>query len=159
MSAARLFDGTEDTLEEIYLSHNMLGDNLNPVFSTDEFRNLKYLRVLDLSYNGLAGISEGLITGCDELKVGASMQQLDPANILFRIYNIFMRLARDTCGYLAITTRYYCTAHGWEILTRTDSTEGDESRDCVVNLQCPDPNCTASLYKDKRITRQLAACS
>ena len=72
MSAVRLFDGTEDTLEEIYLSHNMLGDNLNPVFSTDEFRNLKYLRVLDLSYNGLAGISEGLITGCDELKVGAS---------------------------------------------------------------------------------------
>ena len=95
MSAVRLFDGTEDTLEEIYLSHNMLGDNLNPVFSTDEFRNLKYLRVLDLSYNGLAGISEGLITGCDELKVGASMQQLDPANILFRIYNIFMRLARE----------------------------------------------------------------
>merc|ERR1719232_1830765 len=66
--AERLFDGMEDTLEEIYLSHNMLGDNLNPVFSTDEFKNLKDLRVLDLSYNGLSGISENLIDGCDELK-------------------------------------------------------------------------------------------
>ena len=59
----------EDTLEEIYLSHNMLGDNLNPQFSTDEFRYLKFLRVLDLSFNGLSGISEGLLEGCDELKV------------------------------------------------------------------------------------------
>ena len=67
--AERLFDGMEDTLEEIYLSHNMLGDNLNPVFSTGEFKHLKYLRVLDLSFNGLSGISEGLIDGCDELKV------------------------------------------------------------------------------------------
>ena len=67
--AERLFDGMEDTLEEIYLSHNMLGDNLNPVFSTDEFRYLQYLRVLDLSYNGLSGISEGLLKGCDGLKV------------------------------------------------------------------------------------------
>merc|ERR1719270_3088567 len=66
--AERLFDGMEDTLEEIYLSHIMLGDNLNPVFSTDEFKNLKDLRVLDLSYNGLSGISENLIDGCDELK-------------------------------------------------------------------------------------------
>ena len=67
--AERLFDGMEDTLEEIYLSHNMLGDNLNPVFSTGELKHLKYLRVLDLSFNGLSGISEGLIDGCDELKV------------------------------------------------------------------------------------------
>ena len=72
MSAARLFDGTEDTLEEIYLSHNMLGDNLNPVFSTDEFKNLKFLRSLDLSFNGLSGISEDLIDGCEQLKVSWS---------------------------------------------------------------------------------------
>ena len=71
--AERLFDGMEDTLEEIYLSHNMLGDNLNPVFSTDEFKNLKDLRVLDLSYNGLSGISENLIDGCDELKVSENV--------------------------------------------------------------------------------------
>ena len=67
--AERLFDGMEDTLEEIYISHNMLGDNLNPVFSTDEFKNLKFLRSLDLSYNGLSGISEDLIDGCEQLKV------------------------------------------------------------------------------------------
>ena len=67
--AERLFDGMEDTLEEIHLSHNKLGDNLNPVFSTGEFKHLKFLRVLDLSFNGLSGISEGLIDGCDELKV------------------------------------------------------------------------------------------
>ena len=30
----RLFDGMEDTLEEIYLSHNLLGDNLSPIFSS-----------------------------------------------------------------------------------------------------------------------------
>ena len=65
----RLFDGMEDTLEEIYLSNNKLGDNLSPVFSTGEFQNLKFLRVLDLSYNGIRGISENLIKGCTELKV------------------------------------------------------------------------------------------
>ena len=82
--AERLFDGMEDTLEEIYLSNNMLGDNLNPVFSTDEFRNLKYLRILDLSYNHLSGISEGLIEGCDELKVRNSFQKL--AHMIHSIY-------------------------------------------------------------------------
>jgi len=66
--AERLFDGMEDTLEEIYLSHNLLGDNLSPLFSTGEFQNLKFLRVLDLSYNRLIGISENLIKGCENLK-------------------------------------------------------------------------------------------
>ena len=89
--------GMEDTLEEIFLSHNLLGDNLSPVFSTrfdtktcfirfpltqnsfssllcnvhlpSEFQNLKFLRVLDLSHNGLTGIAENLIKGCEGLKV------------------------------------------------------------------------------------------
>ena len=65
-----LFAGLEDTLEEIYLSHNLLGDNLSPVFSTSEFQNLQFLRVLDLSYNGLTGIAKNLIKGCENLKVG-----------------------------------------------------------------------------------------
>ena len=59
----RLFDGTE---EEINFSHNKLGDNLNPVFSMDEFRNLKSLHVLDLNYSGLSCICS--LTGCEELK-------------------------------------------------------------------------------------------
>ena len=67
--AEKLFEKMEDTLEEVYLSHNLLGDNLNTVFSTDEFHDLKFLRVLDLSYNGISGISENLIKGCEQLKV------------------------------------------------------------------------------------------
>jgi len=66
--AEKLFEKMEDTLEEIYLSHNLLGDNLNTVFSTDEFHDLKFLRVLDLSYNGISGISVNLIKGCEQLK-------------------------------------------------------------------------------------------
>jgi len=65
----RLFDGVEDTIEVIILGNNLLGDNLNPVFSSGEFQNLKFLRQLDLSYNHFIGIEEGLLDGCVELKV------------------------------------------------------------------------------------------
>ena len=65
----RLFDGIEDTIEVIKLGDNLLGDNLDPVFTTGEFRNLKFLRQLDLSYNKLSVIEEGLLDGCEELKV------------------------------------------------------------------------------------------
>ena len=65
----RLFDGVEDTIEVILLGNNLLGDNLNPVFSSGEFQNLKFLRQLDLSYNHFIGIEEGLLDGCTELKV------------------------------------------------------------------------------------------
>lgn len=65
----RLFDGVEDTIEVIKLGHNLLGDNLDPVFTTGEFKNLKFLRQLDLSYNKLSVIEEGLLDGCDSLKV------------------------------------------------------------------------------------------
>lgn len=65
----RLFDGVEDSLEVIRLGHNLLGDNLDPMFSTGEFRNLKFLRQLDLSYNMLNAIEEGLLDGCTQLKV------------------------------------------------------------------------------------------
>ena len=80
--AERLFDGLEDTLEEIYLSHNMLGDNLNTVLSTDEFKNLAFLRSLDLSYNGISGISEDLIDGCEQLKVSLSFYCHQPSLLL-----------------------------------------------------------------------------
>ena len=99
--AERLFDGMEDTLEEIYISHNMLGDNLNPVFSTDEFKNLKFLRSLDLSYNGLSGISEDLIDGCEQLKVSLSSISLHSALIY---------LARLSTEAHLCTENYFCTA-------------------------------------------------
>ena len=79
----------EDTLEEIYLSHNMLGDNLNPQFSTDEFRYLKFLRVLDLSFNGLSGISEGLLEGCDELKVSFFLKYFTVLPNIFIVSQLF----------------------------------------------------------------------
>ena len=66
----RLFDGVEDTLEVIKLGDNLLGDNLDPVFTSGEFKNLKFLRQLDLSYNKLRVIEEGLLDGCTQLKVG-----------------------------------------------------------------------------------------
>jgi len=64
----RLFDGVEDTLEEINLSYNRLGDNTQPIFSSSEFQHLKQLRLLDLSYNGLKRIADNIIKGCDQLK-------------------------------------------------------------------------------------------
>jgi hypothetical protein len=65
----RIFDGVEDTLEEIRLGGNRLGDQLNPIFSTNELRNLKKLRLLDLSRNQIKGIEDGILTGCVALRV------------------------------------------------------------------------------------------
>ena len=86
----RLFDGVEDTLETIELGHNLLGDNLNPVFSSGEFQNLKFLRALDLSYNKLTKIEEGLLEGCNNLKVRIKV----PAGIiiLFKCSATYYRL-------------------------------------------------------------------
>ena len=39
-----------------------------------EFQNLKFLRVLDLSYNGLRDISDNLIKGCEDLKVRKTLK-------------------------------------------------------------------------------------
>ncbi len=65
----RVFDGLADTLETILLGDNLLGDNLNPVFSTAEFQNLDRLRVLDLSSNKLSQVEAGVLKGCTNLKV------------------------------------------------------------------------------------------
>ena len=65
----RLFEGIEDTLTDLSLGHNLLGDGLNLEFSTDEFKGLGSLRHLDLSYNMLRGVAKGILGGCTELKV------------------------------------------------------------------------------------------
>ena len=65
----RLLDGLEDTLEEVYLGYNQLGDQLNPIFSTGEFRGLKRLKILDLRSNGIKALDGGILDGCDELQV------------------------------------------------------------------------------------------
>ena len=67
--AERIFEGVEDTLTDVSFGHNLLGDGFNPEFSTDEFRDLGSLRHLDLSYNMLRGVAEGILEGCTQLKV------------------------------------------------------------------------------------------
>lgn len=46
----------------------MLGDSLNPIFSTAELHSLHNLKVLDLAGNKIKGIEEGLLKGCENLQ-------------------------------------------------------------------------------------------
>ncbi|XP_013788059.1 chaoptin-like [Limulus polyphemus] len=64
----RVFDGIENTVEEIYLSHNLFGDQLNPIFSTNELQGLPQLRVLDLSANHLRDLNSDIFRGLDKLE-------------------------------------------------------------------------------------------
>jgi Leucine-rich repeat (LRR) protein len=59
----------QDTLLELRLAHNLLGDALNPIFSTIEFQSLTNLKVLDISYNKIRGVERGLLKGCTKLQV------------------------------------------------------------------------------------------
>lgn len=55
-------------LEELKLADNLLGDNLNPIFSSNEFHGMKQLKLLDLSRNGLRSLEEGIFKGCENLE-------------------------------------------------------------------------------------------
>lgn len=66
---SRLFEGVENSLEYLNLSHNLLGENLNPIFSTNEFLELKNLKSLDLAYNGLQILDSNLLIGLKQLNV------------------------------------------------------------------------------------------
>ncbi|XP_015430630.1 PREDICTED: chaoptin [Dufourea novaeangliae] len=55
-------------LEELRLADNLLGDSLNPIFSSNEFHGMKELKLLDLSGNGLRSIEEGIFKGCESLE-------------------------------------------------------------------------------------------
>ena len=87
-------------MEEIYLSHNLLGDNLSPVFSTSEFQNLRSLRVLDLSHNGLTGIADNLIKGCEGLKVRVSSKSGIKVD---KILSPFILLVRESSSRRTVT--------------------------------------------------------
>ncbi|KAG6441807.1 hypothetical protein O3G_MSEX001967 [Manduca sexta] len=65
----RLLAGVRGNLTKLALADNLLGDNLNPIFSTAELHNLPALEELDLSGNNIRGLEEGLLIGCDVLKV------------------------------------------------------------------------------------------
>ncbi|PSN49301.1 hypothetical protein C0J52_09408 [Blattella germanica] len=64
----RLLMGLQSTLQELRLADNLLGDNLNPIFSSSEFHGLSRLKLLDLSGNLIKGIEEGILKGCDNLQ-------------------------------------------------------------------------------------------
>lgn len=56
---------------ELRLTDNLLGDSLNPIFSTVEFQSLTNLKVLDLSGNKIKAIEEGILKGCMKLDVSS----------------------------------------------------------------------------------------
>ncbi|XP_065169735.1 chaoptin [Atheta coriaria] len=64
----RLLNGLQDKLLELRLSDNLLGDTLNPIFSSSEFHGLKHLQLLDLSGNSIKSIEEGILEGCENLQ-------------------------------------------------------------------------------------------
>ncbi|KAI4502908.1 hypothetical protein M0802_001952 [Mischocyttarus mexicanus] len=55
-------------LRVLRLANNLLGDNLNPIFSSNEFHGMEELRKLDLRKNGLRNIEEGIFKGCINLE-------------------------------------------------------------------------------------------
>lgn len=71
-SIRRLTDGVlinlQSSLEELRLADNLLGDSLNPIFSSSEFHAPSQLKLLDLSGNQIKAIEEGLLKGCTHLQ-------------------------------------------------------------------------------------------
>ncbi|XP_059479596.1 protein artichoke [Neocloeon triangulifer] len=64
----RSLDGVRETLKELVLRDNLLGDTLNPIFSSGELRGLTNLQVLDLRGNQLRGLEAGFVKGCPNLQ-------------------------------------------------------------------------------------------
>ncbi|XP_077563736.1 uncharacterized protein LOC144179315 [Haemaphysalis longicornis] len=65
----RLLEGIQGSLQELHLGSNLLGDQLSPVFATNEFRALRELRLLDLSDNRIQGVDTAVFKGLDRLEV------------------------------------------------------------------------------------------
>ncbi|XP_033327169.2 uncharacterized protein LOC117220870 [Megalopta genalis] len=94
-------------LEELKLADNLLGDGLNPIFSSNEFHGLTRLKLLDLSGNGLRSIEEGMFKGCESLEQlyldrnemttvpTASLKGPDSIRVLSLSGNVIGSLPRD----------------------------------------------------------------
>lgn len=65
----RMLYALRDSLLELRLADNLLGDTLNPIFASSEFHGLVHLQHLDLGGNRIRAIEEGLLKGCDNLQV------------------------------------------------------------------------------------------
>lgn len=65
-------EGLSESLEILDLSNNLLGDQLNPIFSTNEFKRLPRLKVLALGNNLLSHVDGGILDGCLSLEVHKS---------------------------------------------------------------------------------------
>ncbi|XP_052870711.1 chaoptin [Anopheles cruzii] len=62
-----LFASVAEHLTELRLANNLLGDNLNPIFSTDVLQQLEALKILDLSGNHIIALEESIFDGNDRL--------------------------------------------------------------------------------------------
>uniref|UniRef100_A0A6E8VLM7 LRRCT domain-containing protein n=1 Tax=Anopheles coluzzii TaxID=1518534 RepID=A0A6E8VLM7_ANOCL len=58
-----LFGSVAEYLTELRLANNLLGDSLNPIFSTDVLQALQSLKVLDLSGNRIIALEESIFDG------------------------------------------------------------------------------------------------
>lgn len=75
---------------ELRLSHNLLGDSLNPIFATVEFQSLKNLKILDISNNKIRGVERGLLKGCERLQVRFFIRKLN-VSFYFKNFKIFSK--------------------------------------------------------------------
>jgi len=67
--AEKSFGAVQNAVEDLRLAGNLLGDTLNPIFSTTEFHGLSKLVRLDLSDNMISSLEEGILKGCVRLEV------------------------------------------------------------------------------------------
>lgn len=65
----KAFSTIQNSVEDLRLAGNLLGDTLNPIFSTTEFHGLSKLIRLDLSENMISSLEEGILKGCVNLEV------------------------------------------------------------------------------------------
>ncbi|CAL4075808.1 unnamed protein product [Meganyctiphanes norvegica] len=67
--AKNVWEGVEDTLEELHLDHNLLGDIPNPIVSPAELQTLKNLTTLNLGYNHIRQLDTGILSALENLLV------------------------------------------------------------------------------------------
>ncbi|XP_072745810.1 uncharacterized protein [Anoplolepis gracilipes] len=96
---------SQNELHELRLADNLLGDSLNPIFSSNEFHNMKKLKILDLSRNGLRSIEEGILKGCTNLEElnfeGNNLTAVPTASLKGPRAIKVLSLAQNNIGFLS----------------------------------------------------------